>query len=166
MPDFQTQPEGPWPSSTKNYHAWQQCNGHQNCKQYHQTTKIEGHGNENFWGWWQGVLDWYPKQENLANYQRKHYPGAHHTMVQPYYLHKKIFPLELLCAVMRSTLKGFIGILRTSMNRMYPCLEYHWYRVQDSLRVSHRLMYWLHPLEKYHYLDTYKYTDGFPCYPS
>jgi hypothetical protein len=32
---------------------------------------------------------WHPGMENLADYQSKHHPGAHHTAVRPYYLHKK-----------------------------------------------------------------------------
>ncbi len=34
--------------------------------------------------------------ENLADYQSKHHPGAHHTAVRPYYLHEKNSPLKQL----------------------------------------------------------------------
>ncbi len=40
-------------------------------------------------------LVWYRRQENLVDYQSKHHPGAHHTVVRPYYLYEKKFPLEL-----------------------------------------------------------------------
>jgi hypothetical protein len=35
---------------------------------------------------------WYPRIENLADYQSKHHPGTHHTVVWLYYLHEKILP--------------------------------------------------------------------------
>jgi hypothetical protein len=57
-------------------------------------------------------LGWYPGQENLADYQSKHHPSAHHTAVRPYYLHEENFPLELLRAQRPSTLKGCVGTLK------------------------------------------------------
>jgi hypothetical protein len=33
-------------------------------------------------------LSWHPGQKNLADYQSKHHPGAHHDAVQPWYLHR------------------------------------------------------------------------------
>ena len=57
-------------------------------------------------------LDWYPGQENLVDYQSKHHPGAHHTAVHPYYLHKENSPLELPRAQRPSTLKGCVGTLQ------------------------------------------------------
>ncbi len=50
-------------------------------------------------------LSWNPGKENLGNYQSKHHPGAHHTAVRPYYLHKINSPMEHPCAVRPSTLK-------------------------------------------------------------
>jgi hypothetical protein len=52
------------------------------------------------------LCKWYPRTENLADYQSKHHPGADHTAVQPYYLHEKKSPLELPRAIRPSTLKG------------------------------------------------------------
>ncbi len=57
-------------------------------------------------------LGWYPRQENLVNYQSKHHPSTHHTTVQPYHQQEKIFPLEHLATVMPSTLKGCAGALK------------------------------------------------------
>ena len=54
---------------------------------------------------------WHPGMENLADYQSKHHPGAHHTAVRPYYLHETNSPLELPRAIKPSTLKGCVGIL-------------------------------------------------------
>jgi hypothetical protein len=54
----------------------------------------------------------YPGMENHADYQSKHHPGAHHTAVWPYYLHKKNSPLELSSAIRPSTLKGCVGTLK------------------------------------------------------
>ncbi len=55
---------------------------------------------------------WQPGMENLADYQSKHHPGAHHTAVRPYYLHKKNSPLELPRAIRPSTLKGCVRTLK------------------------------------------------------
>jgi hypothetical protein len=42
---------------------------------------------------------WYPGMKNLVDYQSKHYPGAHHTAVQPYYYTRKNppwnFPVQI-----------------------------------------------------------------------
>jgi hypothetical protein len=54
---------------------------------------------------------WHPGQENLADYQSKHHPGAHHTAVRPWYLHQVNLPLVLPRAVRPSTLKGCVGTL-------------------------------------------------------
>jgi hypothetical protein len=32
-------------------------------------------------------LSWHPRQEILADYQRKHHLGSHHANVRPWYLH-------------------------------------------------------------------------------
>jgi hypothetical protein len=55
---------------------------------------------------------WHPGMENLADYQSKHHPGAHHTAVRPYYLHETNSPLELPRAIKPSTLKGCVGTLK------------------------------------------------------
>jgi hypothetical protein len=56
-------------------------------------------------------VKWHPGQENLADYQSKHHPGAHHTAARPWYLHKINLPLVLPQAVRPSTLKGCVGTL-------------------------------------------------------
>ncbi len=50
--------------------------------------------------------------ENLADFQSKHHPGAHHTTVQPNYLHEKNSSMELPRAIQPSTLKGCVGTLK------------------------------------------------------
>ncbi len=55
---------------------------------------------------------WHPGMENLADYQSKHHPGAHHTAVRPYYLHEKNSPLELPHAIRPNTLKGCVRTLK------------------------------------------------------
>jgi hypothetical protein len=58
-------------------------------------------------------FQWHHGMENLANYQSKHHPGAHHTtVVRPYYLHEKNSPWELPRANRPSTLKGCVGTLK------------------------------------------------------
>jgi len=57
-------------------------------------------------------FQWHPGMENLADYQSKHHPGAHHTTVQSYYLHKENSPRELPRANQPSTLKGCVGTLK------------------------------------------------------
>jgi hypothetical protein len=56
-------------------------------------------------------VKWHPGQENLADYQSKHHPGAHHQAVQPWYLHTKHSPSVLPRATRPSTLKGCVGTL-------------------------------------------------------
>ena len=63
---------------------------------------------------------WHPGMENLADYQSKHHPGAHHTAVRPYYLHEKNSPLELPRAIRPSTLKGCVGTLKDGYIRNVP----------------------------------------------
>ncbi len=53
--------------------------------------------------------DWYPGQENLADCQSKHHPGAHHSTVRPYCLHEINSPLVLPRATRLSTLKECVG---------------------------------------------------------
>jgi hypothetical protein len=54
---------------------------------------------------------WYPGMENLADYQSKHHPGAHHTAVWPF-LHEENSPMELPRAIRPSTLKGCVETLK------------------------------------------------------
>jgi hypothetical protein len=63
---------------------------------------------------------WHPGMENLADYQSKHHPWAHHTAVRPYYLHATNSPLELPHANRPSTLKGCVGTLKDGYVRNIP----------------------------------------------
>ena len=65
-------------------------------------------------------FEWHPRMENLAYYKSKHHPGAHHTVVRPYYLYEKNSPLELSCAHTPSTLKGYVGTLKDGYIRNVP----------------------------------------------
>ena len=65
-------------------------------------------------------LVWHPGQENLADYQSKHHPGAHHKAVRPYYLHEENSPLVLPRAIKPSTLKGCVGTLQDGYVRNVP----------------------------------------------
>jgi hypothetical protein len=65
-------------------------------------------------------VKWQPGQENLADYQSKHHPGAHHTAVQTWYLHEINLPLVLSRAVRPSTLKGCVGTLPKGYVRNVP----------------------------------------------
>jgi hypothetical protein len=65
-------------------------------------------------------LGWYPGQVNLVDYQSKHHPGAHHTVVCPYYLHEENSPLKLPQAQRPSTLKGCVGTLQDGYIRNVP----------------------------------------------
>ncbi len=57
-------------------------------------------------------VKWHPGKDNLADYQSKHHPGAHHTAVCPWYLHEHNSPLVLPRASRPSTLKGCVGTLQ------------------------------------------------------
>ncbi len=59
--------------------------------------------------------------KNLADYQSKHHPRAHHTAVRPYYLHETNSPLELPRAIWpTSTLKGCVGTRKDGYVRNVP----------------------------------------------
>ncbi len=65
-------------------------------------------------------FEWQPGMENLADYQTKQHPGAHHTAVRPYYLEKKHSTLELPRAHRPSTLKGCVETLKDVYVRNAP----------------------------------------------
>ena len=65
-------------------------------------------------------VKWHPGKENLADYQSKHHPGAHHTAVRPWYLHEHNSPLVLPRASRPSTLKGCVGTLPQGYVRNVP----------------------------------------------
>ncbi len=65
-------------------------------------------------------VKWHPGKENLAEYQSKHHPGAHHTAVCPWYLHKGNSPFVLPRASRPSTLKGCVGTLPKEYVRKVP----------------------------------------------
>jgi hypothetical protein len=81
-------------------------------------------------------VKWHPGKENLADYQSKHHPGAHHTDVRPWYLHEHNSPLELLRASRPSTLKGCVGTLPQGYVRTYPYLGSHCNRVLVVIRYT------------------------------
>ncbi len=65
-------------------------------------------------------VKWHHGKENLADYQSKHHPGAHHTAVRPWYLHEVNSPLVLPRASRPSTLKGCVGTLPKGYVRNIP----------------------------------------------
>jgi hypothetical protein len=65
-------------------------------------------------------LSWHPGQENLADYQSKHFVGSHHVNVHPYYLHMDNSPRFLPRAMQPSTLKGCVGTLKDGYIRKVP----------------------------------------------
>ncbi len=65
-------------------------------------------------------IKWHPGKENLADYQSKHHPGAHHTAVRPWYLHEVNSPLVLPRLSRPSTLKGCVGTLPKGYIRNVP----------------------------------------------
>jgi hypothetical protein len=65
-------------------------------------------------------LSWYPGQENLADYQRKHHIGSHHQAVCPWYLHQADSPRVLPWALRPSALKGCVGTLKDGYLRKVP----------------------------------------------
>jgi len=65
-------------------------------------------------------VTWHPGQENLADYFTKHFPGTHHQLVRPYYLHMHNSPTTLPRALAPSTLKGCVGTLPNGYIRSAP----------------------------------------------
>ena len=65
-------------------------------------------------------VKWHLGKENLANYQSKHHPRAHHTAVRPWYLHEDNSPMVLPRANRPSTLKGCVGTLPQGYIRNVP----------------------------------------------
>jgi hypothetical protein len=57
------------------------------------------------------AIKWHLGQENLADYQSKHYIRAHHQAVCPRYLHHDNSPSILPRASKPSSLKGCVGTL-------------------------------------------------------
>ncbi len=68
-------------------------------------------------------LSWHSGQENLAEYQCKHHPGAHHVAVWPCYLHMENSPQVLPQALVPSNLKGCVGTLEDGYPRKVPLLR-------------------------------------------
>ena len=65
-------------------------------------------------------IKYYPGNENLVYYQRKHHTGAHHKAVQPWYLHKPSSVRELPRASKPRTLKGCVETLPDGYLRSNP----------------------------------------------
>jgi len=95
-------------------------------------------------------VKWHPRKENLANYQSKHHPGAHHTAVRPWYLHEDNSPLILPRASRPSTLK--LEPYPKGMYVTYPYLGSQCDRVLVLIRYTRYLittkyrMEFLHPI--------------------
>ncbi len=64
-------------------------------------------------------IQYYPGKEYLDDYQSKHYLGAHHTAVCPWYLYEKTSLQELPRASKPSTLRECVGILPDGMVHAY-----------------------------------------------
>jgi hypothetical protein len=80
-------------------------------------------------------LNWYPGQENLADYQSKHHVGSHHVTVRPWYLHMNNSPRVLPRAQRPSALKGCVGTLKDGYVRKVPLPRAP--RVQHANSVTH-----------------------------
>jgi hypothetical protein len=65
-------------------------------------------------------FSWHPGQENLADYQSKHHPGAHNIAVRPWYLHMDNSLRVLPWALKPSTLKGCVGTLKVGYLHKVP----------------------------------------------
>ena len=63
---------------------------------------------------------WYPVQENRADYYTKHFDGRHHQAVRPGYLHEKNSPRVLPQAAVPSALRGCVGNTPNGYNRTCP----------------------------------------------
>ena len=57
----------------------------------------------------QFIVEWYPGQENLADYLLKHHEPKHHKEVRKVYLHDKDSPRVLQRAEAPSLLRGCVG---------------------------------------------------------
>jgi hypothetical protein len=66
------------------------------------------------------AIKWHPGQENLVDYQSKHYIGSHHAKVRPWYLHEENSPRVLPRAERPSTLKGCVETLKDGYIRKVP----------------------------------------------
>jgi hypothetical protein len=114
--NFLTRPRRTGASPTTNTGALRQCHNRGHCKQHCQATTFSIMETRYFWVGDKEAQDiyeikWHPGQENLADYQSKHYIGSHHIGVRPWYLHEINSPLVLPRAKRPSTLKGCVGNL-------------------------------------------------------
>jgi hypothetical protein len=80
-------------------------------------------------------LNWYPGQENLADYQSKHHVGLHHVAVRPWYLHMNNSPRILPRAQRPSLLKGCVGTLKDGYVCKVPLPRAP--QVQHAISVTH-----------------------------
>jgi hypothetical protein len=73
----------------------------------------------------QGKFDikYFPRKENLADYQSKHHTGTHHVAVRLWYLHEPTSVRKLPRACKPSTLKGCAGTLLDGYIHTYPLLQ-------------------------------------------
>jgi hypothetical protein len=80
-------------------------------------------------------LNWYPGQENLADFQSKHHVESHHVAVRPWYLHMNNSPRVPPRAQRPNTLKGCLGTLKDGYVRKVPLPRVP--RVQHANSVTH-----------------------------
>ena len=71
----------------------------------------------------QFVVEWYPGQENLADYTSKHHEAKHHREVRPIYLHEKNSPRFLQRAETPSSLRGCVGTGQRGNMRPAPLTQ-------------------------------------------
>ncbi len=81
-------------------------------------------------------LSWHLGQENFADYQSKHQPGAHHVAVQPWYSHMENSPLVLLQALVPSNLKGCVGTLKDGYLHKVPLLQAPQIQIREHVTAS------------------------------
>ena len=74
-------------------------------------------------------VQWYPGQENLADYLTKHFEAWHHIAVRPWYLHMENSPRLLPRANAPSYMKGCAGTIPNGYVKTIPlprveCAQY------------------------------------------
>jgi hypothetical protein len=57
------------------------------------------------------LIQWYPGQDNLGDYQSKHHIGMHHSTVRTWYFHQANLPMVLARKLAPPDLRGCVGTL-------------------------------------------------------
>ena len=78
------------------------------------------------------IIQWYPGQENLGDYQSKHHIGMHHSTLRPWYLHQANSPMVLPRALAPAALRGCVGTLPKGYTRGAPLPKVPSYRAQKQ----------------------------------